>query len=26
VLGLWVPPPLTSAIQQIVRLFTGGAA
>ena len=26
VLGLWVPPPLTSAIQQIVRLFTGGDA
>ena len=25
-LGLWVPPPLTAAIQQIVRLFTGGNA
>jgi len=26
VLGLYVPPPLTSAIQQIVRIFTGGGA
>jgi hydrogenase-4 component F len=26
VLGLWVPPPLTAAIRQIVRLFTGGTA
>ena len=26
VLGVYVPPPLTAAIQQIVRLFTGGTA